>query len=179
MSNPDQVILVDEQDHVIGSMDKVEAHRGEGKLHRAISVYLFNDQGQLLIQQRSAKKIVGAHQWANTCCGNVRPGESYEACAYRRLQEELGIVDVTLLPLYTFQYYAKCNEAFSEREIDHVFVGRFSSQPNPNPAEVQAVAWVTFHELTAQTKYDLAPWFVIMLHDSQLMAHLEKVTHES
>ena len=92
----DQVTLVDEHDHQIGVMDKVEAHRGDGKRHRASSVFLFNKNGELLIQQRSKKKIVGALQWGNTCCGNVRPGESCEECALRRLREGLGITTATI-----------------------------------------------------------------------------------
>src|SRR3989344_6441635 len=121
----DQVILVDEADNQIGTMDKVAAHRGQGRLHRAISVFLFNDQGQLLIQQRSQEKITAQGQWGNTCCGNVRPGESYQECAYRRLREELGIAEgVTLAPVRKFSYFARCGEEFSEREIDQVFVGK-------------------------------------------------------
>ncbi len=178
MNHLDQVILVDDQDNEIGVMDKVEAHRGEAKLHRAISVYLFNDKGELLIQQRSAQKIVGAGQWANTCCGNVRPGETYEQCAYRRLKEELGITGATLQPIHKFQYFARCNEEFSEREIDQVFVGRYQADPQPNPDEVQSTSWINFDQLVNRKEKDrfgdkmLAPWFVIMLENKEL---IEKV----
>lgn len=132
----DSVILVDEYDHPIGVMDKIEAHRGEAYLHRAISVFLFqkiDDSWYLLMQQRSNQKIVGAGLWANTVCGNVRPGESYQECAYRRLREELcfSYADITsfdLLPVYKFQYSVQCNEEYSEREIDQVFVGVVSGK---------------------------------------------------
>lgn len=143
----DKVTLVTPQDEVIGSMDKVEAHRGEGKLHRAISVFLFNKKGELLLQQRSAKKIVGALQWANTCCGNVRPNETYLECAVRRLREELGIEGVTLTPLTKFTYQVKCNEEFSEFEIDQVFKGYFNGDIKVNPNEVHKIEWVGFSEL--------------------------------
>lgn len=170
----DQVILVDEQDNPIGVMDKTEAHRGDAKLHRAISVYLFNKQGELLIQQRSQKKIVGAGQWANTCCGNVWPGESYEQCAYRRLKDELGITDVTLKPVLKFQYFARCNAEFSEHEIDQVYVGDFDDECILNPDEVQATAWVKLADLLeSSTSYDLAPWFVIMLQNPELVTSLQ------
>src|SRR3989344_433383 len=102
-TNPNLVTLVDESDQVIGEMERIEAHNGDAFRHRAISVYLFrrsaNGKIELLIQRRAAKKFTGAHQWANTVCGNVWPGESYEACAYRRLQVELNITDVQIKPI--------------------------------------------------------------------------------
>lgn len=169
----DLVTLVDDQDHVIGQMDKIEAHRGEGKLHRAISVFLFNDQGQLLIQKRSNKKIVGAGQWANTCCGNVRPGESYHGCADRRLREELGITQVDLRPVLKFQYFARCNDLFSEREIDQVFYGTYDGQVTPNPDEVAEFQWVAFEDVYEnKAGLDFAPWFVIMLQNKVLVTAL-------
>lgn len=160
----DQVVLVDEQDKEIGVMDKVEAHRGEGKLHRAISVFLFNAKKELLIQQRSEHKIVGTLQWANTCCGNVRPGESYEECANRRLREELGITGVKLTPIAKFQYQVKCNEEFSEREMDTVFIGRYDGEVVPNPREVKAYEWIDFTLFYTERieQRDIAPWVKIM-----------------
>jgi isopentenyl-diphosphate delta-isomerase len=169
----DQVVLVDELDNQIGIMDKTEAHRGQAQLHRAISVYLFNKHGQLLIQQRSQKKIVGAGQWANTCCGNVRPGESYKECAERRLREELGIEGVALTPVLKFQYFAQCNHEFSEHEIDQVFVGNFDGEVHPHPVEVQATAWVELEEIvSSSSRYELAPWFVMMLENYQVRQKL-------
>lgn len=200
----DQVILVNSQDEILGQMDKVEAHRGEAKLHRAISVYLFRKMGEsengkieLLMQQRSKKKIVGAGQWANTVCGNVRPNESYEECAYRRLKEELGITNVKLQPLYKFEYQVKCNEEFSEWEMDQVFVGWYDSKVQPNPDEVQNYEWVNWKELANSNQnsdfrksdfntknvtlssdnlkpetFLLAPWFVMMLGDEELITKL-------
>lgn len=204
----DQVTLVDERDQAIGSMDKVEAHRGEAKRHRAISAFLLRkakkqtgqERVELLIQQRSEQKIVGANQWANTVCGNVRPKENYEHCAYRRLKEELGIREVNLQPMYTFEYHLKCNAEFSEWEIDQVFVGQYDGEVNPNPDEAQAFAWIDWEELldkvrTGQTKamgfnelevqltdqltkkienYHLTPWFVWMLRDEKLIRELQK-----
>lgn len=172
--NPlDQVILVDENDQQIGTMDKVDAHRGDGLRHRAISVFLFNSEGKLLIQERSQKKIVGAGQWANTCCGNVRPTESYQECALRRLREELGITDVQINPIHKFEYHTRCNAEFSEFEIDTVFFGEYDGEVTPNPDEVARVEWKepsflpqelaedkrTATDITTQ-KY--APWFHIL-----------------
>ncbi len=200
----DQVVLIDEADNQVGVMDKIEAHRGVGQRHRAASVYLFNDQGELLIQQRSSIKIVGAGQWANTCCGNVWPNESYEECAQRRLKNELGILDVPLASISTFSYHQQCNSEFSEWEIIHIFGGRFSKQPqpseawrtagelSPNPAEVSETSWVNWAELCQKieqgeagqfgelelelnkVRYTFASWFVLMVQDQGLRRALEK-----
>lgn len=171
-SSIDKVTLVNESDEVIGEMDKIEAHRRDGKLHRASSVYLFRKRDnaiELLIQKRAAIKIVGAHQWANTICGNVRPTESYEQCAYRRLREELGITQLSIQPVYKFLYHLKCgvlteaakaaiknraiadslqdNEEFSEWEMDQVFFGWYDKEVSPNPDEAQDFSWVKWDTL--------------------------------
>ena len=183
-SDNGEVTLVDENDNVIGVLDVLAAHRGAGKLHRAISVYLFRVHDgtlELLIQQRSAHKIVGAEQWANTVCGNVWPNESYEACAFRRLRDELNITNVTLTPIYKFRYQVRCNAEFSENEIDQVFFGWCDDVVQPNSAQAQDYRWVDWAEMVAQgrggeSELDLAPWFVIMLNDDALLAQLAQVT---
>lgn len=169
-SNQDQVVLVDPSDQEIGVMDKVEAHRGAGQLHRATSVILKNNRGQWLMQQRSQHKIVGAQQWANTCCGNVRPGESYEQCAYRRLYEELGITGVQLTKVGCFQYQVQCNAEFSEHELDTVFVGEYDGPVFPNEDEVMAYRWVSAKELRAELthrKSQFVPWLPLVLEQQQ------------
>jgi len=183
--NPlDQVILVDAYDQQTGVMDKVEAHRGDGQRHRAISVFLFNEDGELLIQQRSQQKIVGAGQWANTCCGNVRPNETYQECALRRLREELGITEVTLRSLYKFEYHTKCNEEFSEFEIDTVFFGEYVGEVSPNPEEVSKTEWRETEQLLQEmaqdkknstdiTKQKYAPWFYILVQQRSVAALLQ------
>ena len=166
----DLVTLVDEHDHQIGVMDKVEAHRGEGKRHRASSVCLFNKNGELLIQQRSKKKIVGALQWANTCCGNVWPGELYEECAQRRLQHELGITTTTVQPLYTFEYHVQCNDKFSEWEIDRVFVGKYDGEVKLNPDEVANFAWKLPGKVLEDIQKDqkeFVPWLKMILESEK------------
>lgn len=170
LSTLDQVVLVNDLDQEIGVMDKIEAHRGEAKLHRAVSVFLFNSKGELLMQQRSAHKIVGARQWANTCCGNVRPGESYENCARRRLREELGIKDVELTPVHKFQYSVKCNEEFSEREIDQVFVGQYEGKIKLNKQEVAAIEFIPVSIVNSELEISpekYAPWLQFLLENSQ------------
>lgn len=154
-------ILVNSQDRLVGYMDKVAVHRGDALRHRAISVFLFNSEGKLLIQQRSVKKIVGALQWANTCCGNVLKGENRKQCAKRRLREELGITGVSLQKIGQFEYHTRCNDEFSEWEVDGVYVGTYEGSVVPNPQEVQATEWVDpkkFYAdvLSGDTTY--APW---------------------
>ena len=204
----DSVVLVDDNDHPIGVMDKYEAHRNGAQLHRAVSVYLFsqvNGEWQLLIQKRSAQKIVGATMWANTICGNVRPGESYRECAYRRLREELGLKESVvdkcdLQAIYKFSYFVKCNEEFSEREIDQVFVGfvdqanseHFQKQLIPNEREVAAVDWISYPELVKTAiennwqpdsdqflqntnNEQVAPWFIVMLRDKEIVKSITTI----
>lgn len=177
MTNQDQVTLITEQDEVIGTMDKIEAHRGDGKLHRASSVFLFkkseDGEVELLVQQRSDKKIVGAGQWANTVCGNVWPEESYEACAKRRLRFELGIEEAgELKDVTTFRYQAKCNEEFSENEIVHIFAGWFDGEVKPNPDEVADTQWVKWEAIDANVQ-KWAPWFKLFVTSEKVKTALE------
>jgi len=183
--NPlDQVILVDSFDQQTGVMDKIEAHRGDGQRHRASSVFLFNEDGELLIQKRSQEKIVGAGQWANTCCGNVRPHETYQECALRRLREELGINDVKLRSLHKFEYHTKCSEEFSEFEIDTVFFGEYIGEVNANSDEVAEYKWVDTEKLLEEiandkknsinlSKQEYVPWFHILTQQKPVAALLQ------
>jgi isopentenyl-diphosphate delta-isomerase type 1 len=185
------VTLVNEQDEVIGETGIIEAHKGKGLLHRAISVFLFRknaDAIELLMQQRSQGKIVGAQEWANTVCGNVRPGETYEACAERRLQQELGITfsRSSLQPLTKFRYQVQCNETYSENEMDLIFAGWYEGEVLPQPAEVMAVAWLPWRVLQENSRdikkeliwnnkrLKLAPWFMMMLADTTIQERLVK-----
>ncbi|OGJ21828.1 MAG: isopentenyl-diphosphate delta-isomerase [Candidatus Pacebacteria bacterium RIFCSPHIGHO2_01_FULL_46_10] len=171
------LILVDENDNQRGTTDVLDAHRGTAKRHRAISVFLFNKKGELLMQQRSAKKIVGAFQWANTCCGNVHDGETREACARRRLKEELGITDVVLRPLCTFEYHVQCNPEFSEWEIDQVFVGEYDGEVQPNPDEVKTYAFMKIADIEQEIKAQkeiYAPWFHIFLKNKNVHDEIQR-----
>lgn len=188
--SPALVTLVNELDEVIGSAGLIEAHKGKGLLHRAISVFLFRKIGgktELLVQQRSEQKIVGAHQWANTVCGNVLPGETYEQCAIRRLQQELGITFnvSSLTPLTKFRYQVQCNELYSENEIDQIFASWYEGGVIPNPAEVSKALWLpwkVFQEAMWATQKELewghqqlklAPWFMMMLADTTVQEKIE------
>lgn len=173
----DQVTLINEHDQVIGAMDKLEAHRGDGKLHRASSVFLFRKVAggelQLLLQQRSDKKIVGAGQWANTVCGNVWPDENYQECASRRLSFELGITDqIELSRVAVFRYQARCNEEFSENELVHVFAGWFDGTVSPNPDEVAATRWIRWRSPELE-ELEAAPWFQLFLKEPAVVTGID------
>ncbi|MEL6329578.1 MAG: isopentenyl-diphosphate Delta-isomerase [Planctomycetota bacterium] len=166
-ANLEEVVIVDEHDHELGTMEKLAAHRDGGRLHRAFSVFLFDDRGRLLLQQRAASKYHFGGLWANTCCSHPRRGESPVEAGARRLVEELGIGAVELSVATTFTYRAHDEASgLTEHEFDHVLVGRFGGEPKPNPDEVQAVRWVDTEELDrelAERPEVFSPWFPIAL----------------
>ena len=136
----EQVVLVNEQDEAVGVAEKLHAHV-EGVLHRAFSVFVFNDRGELLLQQRHPAKYHSGGLWSNTCCSHPRPGEPVEVAAQRRLQEEMGFV-CPVRRLFGFVYRAEFAEGLVEHEYDHVFVGRFDGRPVPDAAEVADWRWI-------------------------------------
>lgn len=136
----DLVILVDESDKEIGVAEKMEAHR-QGLLHRAFSIFVFNDNGKLLLQKRALTKYHSGGLWSNTCCGHPRPGEPLLAAARRRLTEEMGI-DCDCRELFSFVYRAELDHDLSEHEYDHVLMGRYSRDPRPAPEEVCDWQWI-------------------------------------
>ncbi len=156
----DQVILVNRQDKILGIANKIAAHRGKTKLHRAISIQLFNQKGELLIQQRSKYKKLFPLIWANTVCTDVRPYETYPQAAKRRLQEEFGL-KAKLKPAFKFSYAAAWGRA-GEKEIDQVFFGRAAGRPRPNPKEIAAWRFISLAEAKAGCK-DFALWFQLIL----------------
>jgi isopentenyl-diphosphate Delta-isomerase len=140
------VVLVDERDVPLGIASKLAAHR-DGRLHRAVSVMLFDDNGQLLLQQRAAGKYHSAGRWSNACCGHPRPGETTGDAARRRLRDELGIEGCQLEHVSEFVYTADLGDGLIEHELDHVFVGRWSGALRPDPTEVAATRWVRRDDL--------------------------------
>lgn len=157
----EKLILVDENDQVVGYRDKVECHQGQGVLHRAFSLFLFDRQGRLLLQQRAADKPLWGLYWSNTCCSHPRKGESMEVATERRLREELGM-GAELHYLYRFQYHASFGDAGSEHELCWVYAAITDQQPQPNPTEVAAWRWVSPEALDAEFAEQpeaLTPWF--------------------
>ena len=144
------MILVDDADREIGVAEKLAAHR-EGDLHRAFSIFVWDDKERLLLQQRAATKYHSPLLWSNTCCGHPRPGETVVEAAHRRLMEEMGI-DCSLTVVSVFTYRASLEGNLVEHEIDHVLTGTHTGDPRPNPEEVAAWMWVTREELALSLK---------------------------
>jgi isopentenyl-diphosphate delta-isomerase len=130
----EEVILVDERDEPIGSMEKMEAHR-KALLHRAFSVFIFNSKGEMLLQERAAQKYHSAGLWTNACCSHPRPGEDTHEAAIRRLYEELGF-QTRLEKIFDFTYRAEFGNGLTEFEFDHVLVGVHDGVICPNKEEV-------------------------------------------
>ncbi len=121
------VILVDENDNDIGVMEKLQAHQ-EGKLHRAFSIFIFNDKNEMLMQQRSLSKYHSAGLWANSCCSHPRPNETIKDAANRRLYEEMGMsCDLTIKT--NFIYKSQFDNGLTEHELDYVLVGYSNQEP--------------------------------------------------
>ncbi|MBI4181940.1 MAG: isopentenyl-diphosphate Delta-isomerase [Candidatus Aenigmarchaeota archaeon] len=166
----ERVILVDAQDGEIGTAEKLQAHR-EARLHRAFSVYIFNPQGDMLLQQRALGKYHTPGLWTNACCSHPRPGEDVEAAAHRRLRQEMGF-DVPLRKAFAFTYQAPFANGLTEHEYDHVFLGTFSGQPQPNPAEAAGCRWAPPGEVLQDLQQHperYTPWFRIALE--RVIAH--------
>jgi isopentenyl-diphosphate delta-isomerase len=141
----DLVILVDESDNVTGTAGKMEAHR-KGLLHRAISVFIFNSQGEVLLQQRALQKYHSAGLWSNTCCSHPLPGESNEDAAIRRLMEEMGL-KASLKYISSFRYRTDFSNGLIENELDHVFYGITDQVPVLNIKEAQDWKYMNLTDL--------------------------------
>jgi isopentenyl-diphosphate Delta-isomerase len=160
----ESLILVDEADREVGHLDKAQCHRGSGVLHRAFSLLIFNDLGELLLQQRAASKPLWPLYWSNSCCSHPRRAETMETAIHRRLYEELGL-RCPLHFLFKFQYQAQFDAAGAEQELCSVFIGRASGPVRINPDEILAWRWISPQNLQAELASADAgrftPWFVI------------------
>ena len=157
-----EVILVNEQDEPVGTMGKMEAHE-RAILHRAFSVFIFNSKGEMLLQQRAAKKYHSAGLWTNACCSHPNPGEETIAAAKRRLYEELGFT-AALKKAFHFTYKAHFENGLTEHEYDHVFTGLYEGEIKPNTEEVNEYCYKTMEDIqhsleTHPQKY--TAWFNI------------------
>jgi isopentenyl-diphosphate delta-isomerase len=167
----EHVILVDENDRAIGTMEKMEAHR-KGVLHRAFSVLLFNSKGELLIQKRSGNKYHSAGLWTNTCCSHPRPDETLPEAAMRRLQEEMGI-QVDVEPLYSFIYRVNLDGGLIEHELDHVLIGHFDGEPELNHDEASAWRYASMAQLkqeALENPSEFTHWFKLILQHPEINA---------
>lgn len=162
----ERVVLVDEKDNPLGTMEKMEAHE-KGVLHRAFSVFIFNKNGEMLLQQRAFSKYHSGGLWTNTCCSHPREGETTIDAAHRRLQEEMGF-DCKIEKVFDFIYKKKLDKGLIEHELDHVFIGEFDGEVCFNKEEVNAYVYVpvqvVLEEVNRQPeKY--TEWFKICLDE--------------
>ena len=162
-NNKDLLILVDESDKALGFKSKSECHEGNGTLHRAFSVFIFNPLGQLLIQKRSSNKELWDLHWSNSCCSHPKKNEQMELAVKRRLKEELGI-ECPVHYLYKFTYHAKYKDLGSEHELCHVYVGLFDGEIKANPEEIDDWKFIKpddLEERIRNSKKDYTPWMKI------------------
>ena len=161
-SESEELILVDDEDNEIGFRSKADCHDGGGIRHRAFSLFLFNDDGELLLQQRSKEKRLWPGFWSNTCCSHPRRGESLSVAAGRRLIDELNI-SAELESVFHFCYEAGFGERGSENELCHVFLGRISGEVRPNECEIENTRYLSVTNLDAElADYPdrFTPWFI-------------------
>ena len=159
----EKVILVDENDNKIGLMPKQEAHV-KGVLHRAFSVFIFNNKNELMLQQRALHKYHTPGLWANTCCSHQRDGETSVEAGKRRLFEEMGFT-VDLKETTSFIYKAPFDNGLTEHELDHILVGSFDGHPDINPDEVASWKWMDLEDVKEDIKSNpdfYTPWFKII-----------------
>ena len=137
----EMVILVNEQDQPIGLEEKMAAHE-KGLLHRAFSIFIWNKEGQMLLQQRALSKYHSGGLWTNACCSHPRQHESIEQAAHRRLVEEFGF-DCPLEERFSFIYHTHLDKGMQEHEFDHVLYGQFDGPiTQVNPEEIAAFRWI-------------------------------------
>ena len=139
------VILVDEQDVQTGIMEKMEVHQ-KALLHRAFSIFIFNDNGEILLHKRAEKKYHSAGLWTNACCSHPQPGEEILAAAEIRLQEEMGFCTI-LTKAFDFIYKAPFDNGLTEHEFDHVFIGTYNGDILPNADEVSNYCFKSMEEI--------------------------------
>jgi len=158
----ENVVLVDKNDQEVGMAEKLEAHQ-KGLLHRAISVFIFNDQGEMLLQRRALTKYHTPGIWSNTACSHPRANEDVLEAATRRLNEEMGMkIDLTFG--FKFLYKAEFENGLIEHELDHVFFGISNDKPNINLAEVCDYKYLCETELEEELRLNpsfYSPWFKI------------------
>lgn len=162
----DNVILVNSNNEVLGTMPKLEAHE-KGVLHRAFSVFIFNENGELMLQQRAADKYHSPLLWTNTCCSHQRIEEENIQAGKRRLMEEMGFT-VELSEMFSFIYKAPFDNGLTEHELDFVLIGHYNDEPNINKEEVENWKWISLDVLVEDIKNNpdiYTIWFKIIFEE--------------
>jgi len=167
------LVLVNEKDEPVGLMEKMDVHR-KALLHRAFSVFLFNSEGQMLLQRRALEKYHSGGLWTNTCCSHPYPDETPVEAASRRMHEELGF-NAVVKPAFHFIYKAALDNELTEFEFDHVLVGTYDGQVFPNKDEVSDYRYMSMQELRVSLEdqpHHYTAWFKIAF--PMLEAYLDK-----
>jgi isopentenyl-diphosphate delta-isomerase len=175
-----EVILVNEMDEQTGAMEKMEAHQ-KGVLHRAFSIFIFNNKGEMLIQQRASGKYHNPELWTNACCSHPRPGESTLSAAERRLNEELGFT-TPLEKVFDFTYKAAFENGLTEHEFDHVFTGQYDGEIKANALEVKDFCYKTLEEIAASLEthpQKFTAWFKIAFPEIKKIKRVKNYLNEA
>lgn len=167
----EEVVLVDENDQVLGTMEKIQAHR-EGLLHRAFSVLIFNDKNEMLIHKRAADKYHCGGLWTNACCSHPRPNEKTIDAAKRRLTEEMGFT-CELKYVDSFIYKVGFSNGLTEHEFDHLYIGKYNDSFEPNPAEVEDWKYVSIDQI--KKEIDKEPDLYTFWFKNIITEHLDNI----
>jgi isopentenyl-diphosphate delta-isomerase len=166
------IALVNENDEVTGYSNKMDVHRS-GQLHRAFSIFIFNDDYKILLQRRALSKYHSGGLWTNACCSHLVFGDNFDSAVHCKLNQEMGF-DCNLEHIFTFNYKTQLGNGLIENELDHVFLGHFNGSPNPNPAEVSEWKWADLIEVNTDlinNKDNYTYWFNIAFQ--KVLQHLE------
>lgn len=179
MKMKEYVVLVDKDNNPIGTQEKLEAHI-KGSLHSAFSIFVFNAQGHLLIQQRSKLKYHTPGLWSNTCCSHPRLDESSLNAVKRRIHEEMGFV-CNVSSLFSCYYNLELDNHLIEHENNQLYIGEYNGNPNPNPKEVSNWRWVKLDKLSEEMILSpdrFTPWFILMINQySNVIENALKALH--
>ena len=165
----EEVILVDEHDREVGTMEKLEAHQ-KGLLHRAFSILVFNSKGELMLQQRAIHKYHSGGLWTNTCCSHPRPGETAIDAGKRKLIQEMGF-DCELTYSHKFIYKVELDNNLIEHEWDHVLVGYYNNKPEINTSEAMNWKFIALDALqkdVVENPQHYTQWFKMILQQPEL-----------
>lgn len=166
------VVLVDDEDRVLGLAPKASVHGAVTPLHRAFSLFLFDRDGRVLAQRRAAAKTTWPLVWSNSCCGHPALGESAEEAARRRLRAELAIDEVDELRIVLPGYrYRASRDGVEEHELCPVLAARLpdGAKPRPDPSEIDALRWIDWDGFLAELAADPGPWSPWCLEEARLL----------
>jgi len=173
------ILTVDEQDRETGYMEKMEVHK-RGVLHRAFSVMIFNNKGEVLLQKRAKEKYHSPGLWTNSCCSHQRQGEALTEAVARRIREELGI-SCDCMEAFKFNYLAQFDNGLIEHEIDHVFIGHYNGNVFPNKDEVEEIRWISLDKLYKEINEhpeDFTYWFKILMKQKKMQLIAQRISED-